>query len=551
MDVVLCWHFHQPDYRVDGRYHKPWTWLHAIKDYADMAAHLETVPGARAVVNFSPALIEQLLDYPGRIRACLEGGELPGDIVLDALASDPMVAEPDLVAQLLRVNLRRMKDRFAPYARLYDRAMLGAIEDDQVGDLAVWYVIAWLGESLRGAEIIRRLVSWQGAYDIDERRELLAFLADTIDEILPRYRRLLEAGAVELSVTPHSHPILPLVLDFSCAREAMPGCALPATPYPGGEARCDWHVQKSRQIFESVFGQPPRGSWPSEGALSEASLRLLGRHGFEWTASGSQVLQGSLVGASGRVTGFAQLGPWRLGGAGQPACFFRDDGLSDLLGFEYANWQAGDAVGDFIRRLEGMRAECLRSGGPAPVLSIIMDGENAWEYYHENGWAFLHELYTRLDEHPELRLTTFSEALARRTPAKLPRLRAGSWVHGSLGTWVGDPAKNRAWDLLCDAKRAMDAALQLVDTRQPPDWVEAVYHQLAICEASDWAWWLGDDNVLEDAPEFDALYRHQLARLYRMIGMAPPDVLDLPVAHAPESSATPAIEVQGAMRRSD
>ena len=58
--VVVGWHMHQPEYRdpADGVSSLPWTYLHAIKDYADMAAHLEHEPDARAVVNFVPLLLE-------------------------------------------------------------------------------------------------------------------------------------------------------------------------------------------------------------------------------------------------------------------------------------------------------------------------------------------------------------------------------------------------------------------------------------------------------------------------------------------------------------
>lgn len=551
MDVVFCWHFHQPDYRLDGRYRKPWTWLHAVKDYTDMAAHLESVPGARAVVNFSPALLEQLLDYPPRIRACLEQGDLPGDMVLDALASETVAPQPELIAQLLRVNLRRVKERFSTYADLHDRAMLGAIDAQEAADLAVWYVIAWLGESLRDAGVVQRLVAMQTGFGVEERRALLSFLAGTIEAILPRYRALSDAGKVELSVTPHSHPIMPLLLDFEVARQAMPGCVLPSGQYPGGEVRCDWHLAEAQHLFAEVFGRKPRGCWPSEGALSEATLGVMGRYGFHWAASGSQVLHGSLEGGSAGVPGLAQLYPWQYGDHGQPACFFRDDGLSDLIGFEYSNWQAGDAVADFIGRLEALRLQHLESGGTQPVLSIIMDGENAWEYYHENGWAFLQELYTQLAASEVLRLRTFSQVLEDTAPRQLPRLQAGSWVHGSLGTWIGDPAKNRAWDLLSDAKRAVDAALAMTDMDEPPAWVDGVLRQLAICEASDWAWWLGSENVLEDAPEFDALYRQHLSELYRMIGMAPPANLETAIGVSDRGGGSENDAVVGAMRRSD
>jgi len=78
LKVVLCWHMHQPQYRdlINGRYSLPWTYLHAIKDYADMAAHIEAVPAARAVVNFAPLLLEQLDDYVRQIDGYLSGGAI-------------------------------------------------------------------------------------------------------------------------------------------------------------------------------------------------------------------------------------------------------------------------------------------------------------------------------------------------------------------------------------------------------------------------------------------------------------------------------------------
>ena len=58
VDLVFLWHMHQPDYRdySNGDFVLPWTYLHAIKDYTDMAYHLERHPKVRAVVNFVPYL---------------------------------------------------------------------------------------------------------------------------------------------------------------------------------------------------------------------------------------------------------------------------------------------------------------------------------------------------------------------------------------------------------------------------------------------------------------------------------------------------------------
>ena len=545
MNIVLCWHMHQPDYRLGGRYLKPWTWLHAIKDYSDMAAHLERVPGARAVVNFSPVLIEQLQDYPRRIRALLERGEPSGDRVLDALAGIGDENNAELLAQLLRVNEKRMKRRFDRYSRLADRAKAALeggeeIDGQEVHDLLLWYVIAWLGESLRDLPLARNLVRRGRGFSEDDRRALLGLVAGVMEELLPRYRKLAGDGAIELSVTPYAHPILPLLLDFESARQAMPEVLLPEADYPGGEARCDWHLNEARCVFLDAFGVEPAGCWPSEGALSEETLLHLARHHFRWTASGSQVLMNSLRRAGWEDAHHPHLHAWQPDEG--PACFFRDDGLSDLIGFEYSKWPAEDAVADFLRRLEKRREEVLAAGNPSPLLGIIMDGENAWEYFESNGWDFLQTMYTRLAEHPLLNLTTFSQALESASVESLPALCAGSWVHGNLSTWIGDPAKNRAWGLLVDAKRAVDGSVKAQD---PP-----VLRQLAICEASDWFWWPGEGERLADAPEFDALFRRNLAALYELIDVAPPQILTYPLASAGAAPEVAEEEVKGAMRRS-
>jgi alpha-amylase/alpha-mannosidase (GH57 family) len=282
--------------------------------------------------------------------------------------------------------------------------------------------------------------------------------------------------------------------------------------------------------------------------LSQSTLRILARHGFRWTASGSQVLHNSLQQAGMHTGDWPQLDAWRPEGEALPACFFRDDGLSDLIGFEYSKWSAEDAVNDFIARLEAAREHKLGAGCRRPVLSIIMDGENAWEYFSENGWAFLQTLYARLANHSDFRLVTFSQALETSEPRALPRLCAGSWVHGSFSTWIGDRAKNRAWDLLRSAKLAVDAAMATGADDRQADRDNALLRQLAICEASDWFWWLGEDNRLQDSQAFDNMFRMQLEALYRMLGSAPPSELNQAVD---DSGHLARSEVSGAMKRSD
>ena len=122
----------------------------------------------------------------------------------------------------------------------------------------------------------------------------------------------------------------------------------------------------------------------------------------------------------------------------------------------------------------------------------------------------------RWPTHPLLELTTLVRLRARGLePTPLPHVVAGSWVHGTLATWMGDPAKNAAWDLLCEAKHAFDRVMRAgsLDAEQRA----AAERQLALCESSDWFWWFGDYNPPDAVSQFDRLYRRQLVNLYRLL----------------------------------
>jgi alpha-amylase/alpha-mannosidase (GH57 family) len=220
---------------------------------------------------------------------------------------------------------------------------------------------------------------------------------------------------------------------------------------------------------------------------------------------------------------------------------FRHDELSDLIGFTYSKWHGDDAVAHFVAELE--RIARLEDGHRGRFALVALDGENAWEHYPFNGYYFLNGLYATLARHPTLRLATLAELVDGGVDtAPLPRVVAGSWVHGTLSTWMGDRDKNAGWDLLVEAKRAADEVLAaggLAAERRA-----AIEHQLALCESSDWFWWFGDYNPYEAVRDFDELYRHQLSSLYRLLGRTPPAALAHPI-----SVGRGAPEGGGVMRR--
>jgi alpha-amylase/alpha-mannosidase (GH57 family) len=543
LPVVLFWHMHQPHYRdaLTGRYVMPWTYLHAIKDYTDMAAHVEANPRARAVFNFTPVLIEQLAELARAVAEHLERDAPLPDPMLALLSSQPLPTAPaerlELVRACLRAQRVRMIERFGPYLELARIAeafatteRIGYASDQFLHDLAVWYHLAWMGETVRRSSPLIGVLTAQGrAFTPEQRRELLSLIGELLAGVIPRYRRLAESGQCELSVTPYGHPLVPLMLDFHAARESAPATALPHQPrYPGGAERAVWHMEEGLRVFTEAFGVKPVGCWPSEGAVSRATLELLARFDFRWVASSSNVLRASLDASEDPECDdeSAFNRPYCLPRS-ELACFFREDAISDLVGFTYATWHGDDAAGNLVEELE--RLVRAYEGSTGHAVLIALDGENAWEHYPFNGYYFLTAIYRLLAEHPALELTTLSDCMARGMAVRpLRTVVAGSWVHGTLATWMGDPAKNSAWDLLCEAKQAFDRTI--AEGALEPAQQREAERQLALCESSDWFWWFGDYNPPDAVSQFDQLYRRQLVNLYRLLHLEPPASLSRPIA---------------------
>jgi alpha-amylase/alpha-mannosidase (GH57 family) len=540
LQVVFCWHMHQPYYKgpEGSDYLLPWVYLHGLKDYADMAAHLEHAPGAKAVVNFAPVLLEQIDDYSEQIEAWLKTGQLIKDPLLAALAGPGLpvddASRKALMSACLRANEHRLISRFKHFNELADLAkhilendrMVSYVNDQCLVDLLVWYHLAWVGECQRVNDLRVRSLQAKGRdFNSDDRRRLLQLIWEVLHGLPGRYAALAESGQVELSVTPYAHPIVPLMIDMDSAKDALPSIHMPELKaYPGGESRARWHIRKGLEVFEKHFGFSPNGCWPSEGGVSEATLKMLEEEGFSWAATGQQVLSNSLMAGGGDSP---LPDNWAHSAyhvqEGHLNMFFRDDGLSDLIGFTYGEWHADDAVGDLINHLVNIADAC--EGDPDAVVSIIMDGENAWEYYPYNGSYFLSAMYERLSKHPRLRLTTFAEVLQRQTKLspKLSKLEAGSWVYGTFTTWIGDRDKNRAWDMLGEAKKVYDNAL--ITKSFSDDQLKEIEKQLAICEGSDWFWWFGDYNPESTVSDFEQLFRRQLSHLFELLGEPVPDYL--------------------------
>ena len=567
VDLVFLWHMHQPDYRdySSGDFVLPWTYLHAIKDYTDMAYHLERHPKVHAVVNFVPILLDQIEDYCDQFTS----GQLR-DPLLRLLANkdiDHLSAEQRQLAfdACFRSNHTKMISPYPAYKRLFElysrlqgdgETALSFLSGQYLSDLLTWYHLVWCGESVRREhDLVPRLMSKAEGFTYEDRKQLLDLIGVQIAGIIPRYRKLAESGQIELSATPHYHPLAPLMIDFASAKEAMPDAPLPKSPhYPKGRLRVTEHVRLARRSHRERFGTDPIGMWPAEGSISTETLEVLAAEGCQWAASGEAVLVNSLRKAKLEVPARAQYlyRPYHLTQKSNGLqCFFRDDHLSDLIGFEYSRWHGKDAATHFVSQVSGIAQQSTDK--ETPVVSVILDGENAWEYYPYNGFYFLDELYSALESDSQIRTTTYSAYLKNGTARKpedqaqtqeLDSIVAGSWVYGNFSTWIGSHDKNRAWDMLCTAKQSFDMVMSSDRLSQAEQ--GAAEKQLRSCESSDWFWWFGDYNPSHSVSSFDRLFRHNLTELYHLLKLPPPMNLFEPISRG----GTESPEAGGAMRRS-
>lgn len=547
INLVFLWHMHQPDYRnhIDGEIVLPWTLLHSLKDYSDMAYHLEINPKMRAVVNFVPVLCEQIADYQEQFQS--RNFRLP---LLKLLAekdyANITIAEKKyLLETCFAANEQNMIKPFFAYNRLWEisQKMLHAndinyLAPSYFGDIVTWYFLAWLGESVRRSDSLFQLLvdkSERGdSFSYDDRARLMLLIASVINNLLPRYRALQERGQIEISTTPNTHPLAPLLLDFNSARESEPNAPLPQNQYPSGAERVRLHLHQSEIIHQKYFGKQAPGLWPAEGAISDDFIKLINQnqqttaHKVRWIASGEGVLRNSL--ALSKITCESPAyTPWRLGDVKEPIIFFRDERLSDLIGFEYSRWHNGDAARHLVRQIEEIYDKTPADKNQ--VVAIILDGENAWEHYPFNGYYFFECLYKILTDNPKIHITTFNTICDEVSKGaiecrELPQIADGSWVYGTMSTWIGDAEKNHAWDLLVSAKNAYDAKINLLS----PAKAEKASEQLAICESSDWFWWFGNYNPSHSVTSFDKLYRQNLTLLYKAIEVTPPPELLIPIS---------------------
>ncbi len=508
----------------------PWVRLHATKDYLDMVKRLETFPTIHQTFNMVPSLLDQLEEYlPPANRS---------DVFLD-LSRKPAAELSDqeqrfILQWFFLANLDHM---IKPYPRYHDLLAKRSLHVDEEAwpsiqkrfraqdylDLQVWFNLAWIDPWLRHQDAeLARLEAKGAQFTEAEKRYVLEQHLALIANIIPTYRDAAARGQIELTTSPYYHPIMPLVCDLRSAHVALPQLPLPNTSFRYPEDS-RWQLQEGLRRHEQAFGQPARGMWPSEGSVSEEVVRLAIESKVQWMATDEEILWRTLKQERNPHTLYR---PHRLQcDQGQMAIVFRDRELSDRIGFVYSRWEPKAAAADFLKRLGAIHEQCQTASQP-PLVSVILDGENAWEFYAHDGHEFLTELYGLLAADSRVRCVTVSEFLQQyplSVQQALPPLFSGSWIDGNFATWIGHPEKNAAWTHLATTRAALDGI-----SKDDPVGRKA-WKSLGIAEGSDWMWWFGDTHFSAQAHEFDQLFRMHLANCYRLLGRQVPAALDQPI----------------------
>jgi alpha-amylase/alpha-mannosidase (GH57 family) len=539
VSLSLLWHHHQPYYPDDvaGDNPMPWVRLHATKDYLGMALHLDEVPEFRCTINLVPSLLCQLDAY--------SNGASDSHLTLSRRPVDGLSA----------TDARHLLDSFfmahadcmiRPHPRYHELFMmrsawnctseeaLSRFRPRDLRDLQVWSNLTWMHPLL--FEQDHELAAFREKsrhYSEEEKHWLLDKQLEELKRVVPLYRALAARGQIELSTTPCYHPILPLLVDKLSSREAMPDVTLPS--HRGGYLEdADAQVRLAIESHIRHFGERPRGMWPAEGSVSQAMIPLIASQGIEWIATDEEILGCSTGGKVGRDSRGHVRHPellyraWKvLEGDHELSIVFRDHSMSDQIGFHYQRTPGPVAAGDFIAKVHAIGEAC--SGSPAPLVSVILDGENCWEYYPDGGVSFLRSLYQQIARDQKIQPLQIGEFMQEHPPVdSLQRLFAGSWINHNFAIWIGHPEDNRAWEALHATREFLVGEAKA--GRHGPGALAKAWREIYIAEGSDWFWWFGDDHSSALDALFDDLFRKHLRNVYAFLGSEPPGMLFTPIS---------------------
>ena len=576
----IIWHQHQPLYLDPGtdQLQGPWVRTHATKDYYDMAAILGKYPDIHFTVNLTSSLLFQLQEYyvnrlkpfvnlkKNTVDAKAYFSKMTGktDPWIDlALKQTKDFNEKDINFLVRNVwNAFGVSEvvigRFPQYKTLKEKFSLGGIKaltEQDRREIKFWFYLASMdpdflehpvklvtGQTVDLTDLVSKRPD--GSYVVDkqiEEEDCKRIVAETYkicSAVVPVHKKLMYRpstgkGQIEVITTPFYHPILPLIYDSDLAKLCQANDPMPTRfHYP---ADAEAQVAKAVTFFRKTFGMNPTGMWPAEGSVAHDVVPVFAKNGIRWIATDEKILDRSKPSNQPKYYPYAAFA--EHDGKHGVAIVFRDTELSDKIGFVYQNFYGEDAADDFIK---GVLKYAPQNDEPDRLLTVILDGENAWEWYRldNDGKGFQNALYRKLSklyENKQVITTTVTEYLRGNPkrgipPHPLESLRKldwvypGSWINANYDTWIGEDEENRAWEYLLTARQdlAKSGLAQPDPKAGAPNigtkswYAYKAWESMYAAEGSDWFWWYGTDQSAPagDRP-FDIAYITHLKNIYK------------------------------------
>jgi len=583
----IIWHQHQPLYLdpESDQLQGPWVRTHGTKDYYDMAAILQKYPAIHFTVNLTSSLLLQLQEYyVKRLAPYVDVKKNRLDakkyFMKYAGKTDPWI---DLALKPTeQFNERDLKflftdswnafgvseiviARFPEYKLLREKYGQGGVKgmsQQDIREVKYWFYLALFdpdflerpqklatGATINLTDIIQK--NMDGTYTLkkpvteEECNRIIVETYKVLSAIVPIHKKLMYhpaeyKGQIEILTTPYYHPILPLIYDSGLALLCQPNRAMPDRYHFPQDAEAQ--VAKAVQSYKKTFGLNPMGMWPGEGAVAHDVIQVFAHQGIKWVATDQKVLERSKPGDQHCFYPYVVFPEYSLKEKEAVVVVFRETELSDKIGFVYKDYLGEDAAEDFI---QSVLKYVPKVDEPDRLLTVILDGENAWEWYRydNDGKNFQNALYRKLSALFETRqviTTTVTEYLNgnpnRMIPAhpietlqRIEWLWPGSWINANYDTWIGQDEKNKAWEYLSLARNDLEASglPQPHPKKQHPRkktkawYAFRAWESMYAAEGSDWFWWYGTDQSTPAGEKpFDLAYITHLENIYMFAELA-------------------------------
>ncbi|MBU0605195.1 MAG: glycoside hydrolase [Candidatus Omnitrophica bacterium] len=547
LGVAFLWHMHQPFYKdpLSDKYLMPWVRLHGIKDYFPMARLVENFDNIRVTFNLVPSLVEQINDY---VQNDVSDAYL--DLTVKKASLLTLEDKVEILNHFFKVNFKQfiepnprfsellIKKGVKPLTGTALKRMVKTFSKRDFLDLQVLFNLAWFHSiSIDDDTQLNDLIRKGKNYNEGDKEYVVIKQKEIMSQILPLYRRLQDEGRIEITTTPFYHPILPLICDTSVAKISLPHSPLPKKYSHPEDA--EWQVEAAIKYHTEQFGAPPRGMWPSEGSVSDQMLDILTKKGIDWVATDEDILFNSLSLYDKNYKGQTEFDrriiyrPYTYKvDSRRITMIFRDKNLSDIISFNYHSWDQDEAARDLINHCNNV-GERMRRDNDRGLLTIVMDGENAWEYFDDNGRLFFETLYAGLDKQELIGSTTVSDFLELESSKRsITKVFPGSWINHNFDIWIGQEQDNMSWDYLNRVRKDLVKFTKEAEDDPGVDGVSiaSAWRELYIAEGSDWNWWYtGKAHTGKENP-FDKLYRTHLKNIYRLLKKPIPDFLKISIA---------------------